>query len=108
MKAKKIYLGTIKIFAVAAFWFAVWCLVSFRINNTFLFPSPASVFKALGELARTKEFWTTTGLSLFRVVAGIVISLLAGTILALITENSRILNALLSPLLAVIKSTPVA
>jgi NitT/TauT family transport system permease protein len=43
-----------------------------------------------------------------RIVLGIVLSLIIGTLLAVITENSKILSALLSPMLSVVKATPVA
>ncbi len=108
MKAKKILFTVLKTVGVALFWIAVWCLVSFRVNSELLFPTPTSVIKALGELAVTAEFWATAGTSLLRIVVGIVVSLVVGTLLAVITEHSKILNALLSPVLAVVKSTPVA
>ena len=108
MKLKKILFGILKTVGVALFWLAVWCLVSFRVNSELLFPSPVSVLKALGELAITVEFWTIALSSLIRVIAGILISLVIGTLVAVLTERSKILNALLSPILAVVKSTPVA
>ena len=108
MKSKKLLLLTLKTVAVMGFWFAVWVLISFRINSEFFFPSPVSVTKALVELAATSEFWITAGYSLLRVVSGILVSLIIGSLLAVLTENSKWLKALLSPLLGIIKATPVA
>ena len=108
MKAKKALLTVLKILGVTAFWIAIWCIISFRINNEFLFPAPTEVLLALGRLALTAEFWTTAGTSLLRIVLGIVLSLIIGTLLAVITESSKILSALLSPMLSVVKATPVA
>jgi NitT/TauT family transport system permease protein len=39
---------------------------------------------------------------------GIAVSLIVGSFLAIITESSKLLDALFSPLLTVIKSTPIA
>lgn len=108
MKTKNILLSTIKAFAVIIFWVAVWVLISFRINNEFFFPSPVSVAKALIALAVTSEFWITALYSLLRVVFAILVSLVIGSLLAVITESSSWVKALLSPALGVIKATPVA
>lgn len=108
MKIKKLLLNTAKALLVTVFWFAVWAVISFRVNSEFLLSSPVSVFKALCELVVTSEFWEIASLSLFRVVGGIVVSLIIGSILAILTECSSWIRTLLSPALGVIKATPVA
>ena len=108
MNIKKIAISLAKYTAVVAFWIAVWCVISYRVNSELLFPSPFSVIKALGELVCTKEFWITAAYSLLRVIAGIVISLAIGTVLAVLTERVGALKLILSPAVNVIKSTPVA
>ena len=108
MKKKKILLTLTKFVGVTLFWLAVWALVSFRINNQLLLPSPKEVLLALGNLVKDAEFWRITVLSLLRIVLGIIISLVLGTLLAIVTERSKILSALLSPVLVVVKATPVA
>ncbi len=105
---KNIMLKAIKFIGVLLFWIVIWCLVSFSVNSEFLFPSPLSVIKALSSLALTLGFWTSTLHSLIRVAAGILLSLIIGTLLAVATEKSKITNAVLSPVLSVIKATPVA
>lgn len=108
MKIKKILTRAAGIIGVALFWLGIWALVSFRVNSELLFPTPSSVISALFELASTSEFWVTASFSLLRVVAGIIISLVVGSLLAVLTERSKVLGALLSPVLGVVKSTPVA
>ena len=105
---KKILFGTLKALGVTAFWVAVWALVSFAVNSEFLFPSPISVIKALASLVVTADFWASTALSLLRVFVGILISITVGVLLAVLTVNVRVLDTLLSPLLGVIKATPIA
>ena len=105
---KKILLLLGKILAVTAFWGMVWVLLSKRIGNDFLFPSPTSVFAELGRLFGQKSFWLTTSISLLRVLWGILVSWVIGSALAYLLYVSRLLNVLVSPLLTAIKSTPVA
>ncbi len=93
---------------VAVFWLLIWAAVSFWQDSELLFPSPLSVLRALGRLCITREFWLSALTSLWRVLAGILISFALGTLLAVLTEKSKIANAILAPLLGVIKATPVA
>lgn len=108
MNMKKAIITIVKIFGIALFWFAVWTLISFRINSKLLFPTPLDVLKALQELTVTSDFWKISAYSLLRVVSGILISIVIGTALAVITELSSLLRSLLSPALGIIKATPVA
>lgn len=97
-----------KIICVSAFWIAVWAVLSLKISSTLLFPSPIEVIRALAALAVTADFWKSTLLSLLRVILGIAVSLAVGSALAALTERSRLARAVLSPILGIIKATPVA
>ena len=111
MKTKKILLSILKYLGVAAFWITLWCLVSFQIDSDIrgiIFPTPLSVLQSLGELCITAQFWRIVATSLLRIVVSIFLSLVVGTLLAILTERSKILKALFSPALAIMKSTPVA
>ena len=108
MKPKQLVLSIGKILLAIAFWLAVWLAVSFRVNNDFLFPSPTSVFSALMDLLQTKAFWLTASISLLRILWGILVSWIIGTVLAYLTSVSALLRTLLSPAISAIKSTPVA
>ena len=108
MSIKKIAVSIIKYTAVLAFWIGVWCIASYRTASELLFPSPSSVAKALGKLIVTKDFWITTAYSLLRVLAGILISLVIGSALAVLTERLSVFKLALSPIISIVKSTPVA
>ena len=108
MNIKNIAVAFVKYAAVIAFWIGVWCVAAYRTDSELLFPSPSSVAKALGELIVTKEFWITTAYSLLRVIAGILMSLVIGSALAILTERLSILKLMLSPIISIVKSTPVA
>jgi len=108
MKTKKILSRVLTSLGVLAFWLAVWFLLSYSVSNRFLLPSFTDTAQALWGLLCEKEFFIITFFTLGRIVFGLVVSFAIGILLAVITENSKILKAILSPLLTVIKSTPVA
>ncbi len=70
----------------AAFWLVVWQVISMLVAQELLVPAPLVVLKALSGLVRTSEFWQSAGRSLLRILLGI----------------------LLSPLLRLVRATPVA
>lgn len=94
--------------AVTAFWIALWFLVSRLIGKELLLPSPAQVAGRFWQLAASRAFWITLSCSILRVLAGILSAVVLGVLLAALTEKSAICKALFSPLMTLIKSTPVA
>ena len=116
---KKAGLAIGKLILALAFWLFVWFLVSSRIGSELIFPSPKAVFRELGLLMTNRSeslirygvqesFWLITAISLLRVLWGVLISIILGTLLAYLTSVSRLLNTLLTPALSAIKATPVA
>ena len=97
-----------KILAALIFWIGVWALAAWRLGKPLLLPAPAAVARCLWRLMGSGAFWLATGVSLLRVLCGVIIAVVLGTVLAALTERFGWLDALLSPLLTVIKSTPVA
>ena len=92
----------------ALFWIGIWFLVAKKVNLEVLFPSPASTIKALISLALTKDFWLTCALSVIRISSGLLIGALTAVILAGLSSVSPFINTLLSPMLTIIKATPIA
>ena len=88
------------------FWLAVWALAARAVGQELLLPSPIQTARKLLELARTPDFWFTVGRTILRVLTGILAAALLG--LAGLTHESRVLYALLSPIMTLLKSTPVA
>lgn len=93
---------------VAAFWIAVWYAAARAVGTELLLPQPTAVFLRLCEIMQTSDFYVTTTASLIRVLLGIILATAAGTLLAVITHISRAANALIRPIITVIKATPVA
>lgn len=96
-----------KILMIIAFWFTVWQAAAIIVNKPLLMPSPAETFTALGRLLVQSRFWLSLGLTFYRVALGLIISFVSGILLALLASRSAIMQSLLRPVVAAIKSTPV-
>lgn len=92
----------------AAFWLLVWQGIHLWIGKDILIPSPLSVLQKLFEFFGEWEFWLSVGTSLFRVISGLLLGTVLGIIIAVLTAKSGFLKTLFSPVLHIIKATPVA
>ena len=93
---------------VAVFWLCVWALAAHEFGKPLLFPSPLTVFKTLGKLLQTKEFYLITGRSLGNILLGTISAVLCACVLVIVTSRIRFIRELIHPLMAVVKATPVA
>jgi len=90
------------------FWLAVWQFAAWRVASPLFLPGPLTAAVRLGELVQTAPFWQTAGLTLCRVVLGMLWGTVLGVILACLACTGRWLDAILSPAVRVIRATPVA
>ncbi|NLI58948.1 MAG: ABC transporter permease subunit [Clostridium sp.] len=104
IKNKKSIINKIFIFV---FWICVWQIVHLIIGRDIYVPSPLSVFVRLGELVFLKSFWFSVLYSIYRVIMGIFLSIIIGTLTAVISSMSTFVYNLIQPLMTAIKSTPV-
>ena len=94
---------------IALFWLTLWWLAAtFLVKQELLLPSPIRVLTRLGELASQGEFWLITLTSLLRIFSGILCAVLLGILCGIVTAYIPFLRELLSPILTIIKATPVA
>lgn len=92
----------------AAFWLLVWQGVHLWIGKDILIPSPLSVLQKLLDFFGEWEFWLSVGTSLFRVISGLLLGTVLGIAIAVLTAKSSFIKTLFSPVLHIIKATPVA
>ena len=92
---------------IALFWLVVWQVIAILVNSEVLVPTPAKVLNTLAGLVPTLKFWLACLYSIVRVVAGFSIACLLGVLLALICKKAPFLGSLFSPILHIIRSTPV-
>ena len=99
-----------RIYYVAAVlvWIAAWAVLSAFVGEEIFLPSPVSVIKSLLSLIPQPSFWKAVGFTLSRVIAGIVLSSVIASVLAVLSSFSGKLEILLSPLVKAVRSIPVA
>ncbi len=91
-----------------AFWLLIWQLIYWLVGSDFLLASPVQVAIRLVDLGGQPTFWLSTGLSLLRIMAGFILGVAAGTLLAIVTVRFKWMMALFYPVISAIRATPVA
>lgn len=91
-----------------AFWLVVWQIIARIVGKNLLLPGPWTVAVRLAELIVTADFWHAAALTLLRIFAGMAAGAVLGTVIAVLTCASRWCERLLSPLVKVVRATPVA
>ena len=97
----------IRILAVF-FWIAIWQFASMYLKQEILLASPVSVVRKLFELIFSGNFWQSVGFSFVRIVTGFLLAVFLGIFLAVLAYWSKTVEILIAPVIAVVKSTPVA
>ena len=91
------------------FWITIWQFASMYLGQEILLASPVSVVRKLFELSFTGNFWQSVGFSFVRIVTGFLLAMFLGIFLAvLLAYWSKTVEILIAPVIAVVKSTPVA
>lgn len=92
---------------IAAFGLLLWIVIASIASNELIFPSPFLVFERLLGLASELTFWQSVGMSLLRVVAGVVIALLLSIVCSGLAARFKAFRKLIYPFNEIIKATPV-
>ena len=103
-KYKKILLSIVSII----FWIALWELSARFVDISFIIPSVSEVAVAFLGLLTTGKFYLALVFSLGRILAGLIFGTVVGALLAILTTKVQLIHSLISPMMSVIKATPVA
>ena len=90
------------------FWLVIWQLAAMKINSGILLVSPIRVAGRLVKLLPTADFWASAAFSAGRILLGFAMGLTVGCVLAGAAGKLKAVRILLSPLVSVMKSIPVA
>lgn len=90
------------------FWLLLWQLGSMALSQALLLPAPVAVLRRLAVLSLESAFWRTVAFSFGRIAAGFFAALFCGTLLAVAAARFELIDTLLSPLMTVVKASPVA
>ncbi len=93
---------------VALFWLGVWQAASMLVAKPVLFASPLDTAKALLALLPTGDYWLSVLGSLSRITLGFFLALILGLLTGVAAFRFRLLRTLVSPLLTLMKTVPVA
>lgn len=104
VKAKKV----IKRIFIAIFWLGVWQAAAALTGLSVLLPSPYETVCELVKLSATADFRLSVSYSILRVTAGFLLGLIFGSLTAVLSAFSKNVNDFLTPIVHIIKATPVA
>jgi len=93
---------------VFLFWILVWAVAGMAVGQELLIPGPGIVFSRLLALLGTKPFYFSIFASMGRIMLGFLLAVVAGTLLSVLTATIPFFKHLFSPLIGMIKATPVA
>ena len=95
------------------FWLAVWQIAAMALaavypHGELLLASPVDVLLRLGQLAVTAAFWRTVAWSAIRIFGGFLLATVLAVVLAALAAWKQWLRGLMAPLVAAVKTVPVA
>lgn len=90
------------------FWIGVWWIAALYINKSWVLPTPWTAFSSLLTGIRQQFLFRAVLSSLCEVFKGYISAIVFGVLLAALTARSEIMHILFSPILTVIKATPIA
>ena len=91
-----------------AFWLAVWQATAMAIGQEVFLVSPVQALRTLVQLLPRADFWQRVGFSTGRILLGFVLGAVVSVVLAVCTARWSAADALLAPVMQLVKATPVA
>ena len=92
----------------ALVWLLLWQLGAMALNQKILLVSPVQVVARLWQLLPQGEFWSAVGFSFLRITLGFLLACVVGTALGVLASRFWVVRDLCAPLMATVKSIPVA
>lgn len=90
------------------FWIAIWQIASMIINKEMLLASPVAVIGAIIHLVGEGMFWSSIFRTFGSIAGGFFLAILLGLLFAVGSYLSLIFREMVTPLIKIIKTTPVA
>ena len=91
-----------------AFWLAVWQAAAMAIGQEVFLVSPVQALRTLVQLLPRADFWQRVGFSTGRILLGFVLGAVVSVVLAVCAARWSAADALLAPVMQLVKATPVA
>ena len=94
--------------AAVGFWLVVWQIAAMVIGQEVFLVSPLQAIGTLLELLPQADFWQRVGFSAGRILLGFGLGAVSSVVLAVAAERWAWVKTLLSPVMQLVKATPVA
>lgn len=94
--------------AAFLFWIGVWAVLAAVVDKEVLLPSPREVARVLASLLLLPSYWGSIAASLGRILIGFLIGCAVAILLSVLCFRFAVADALISPVLSVIRAVPVA
>lgn len=104
----KIFITVARLFVPLLFWVSVWQSFSLIVNNAYFLPSVPETFSSLIVILSSEYFFKVVFFTLLRVTIGLILGTVLGILLAFLSNAFSPIKSLITPLMSIIKSTPVA
>lgn len=86
----------------------LWQIAAMAVGESILIASPIAVLTRIAKVSLEGGFFGAVFYTMWRIVAGFLIGLLVGCLLAVVAGRFQPVDILLRPLMATVKSVPVA
>ena len=98
----------LKYLAITLIWLCLWQVAAMIVSSPLLLPTPIAVAARILELCATSALYITLLSSFARIILGLIIGVALGVVGGTVTARHRLAKEFFAPVLAVIKSTPIA
>lgn len=88
--------------------FAIWEISAIAINESIILPTVEETILSLFKTVTGKSFLRIVAIAFLRVAAGIISGVLLGIILATLCHYFTLADTLITPIISIMKATPVA
>ena len=90
------------------FWIGLWWIAALFVGKEWILPTPDRVCVSLWEACADGQLFLRAGRSLLGIAAGYLCGVSVGVMLSALSAKCRFVHILFSPLLTVVRATPVA
>lgn len=104
---KEMKTGLKKWSLIVLFWILLWQVLAMAVNSVLLLPGPLDTLKGLLVLVSDKAFYLDAAATVGRCIAAVVLSLIAGVLLALASYRWQFVRDILSLPVLLFKTIPI-
>lgn len=106
-KFLKLILKLLHLIVPVLFWFAIWDIAALIVDHNYFLPTVKQTFSALLKILSSFSFYRVVFFTVLRVLIGLALGIVLAIILTFVSCKSKIAKAIISPLISVMKATPV-